>query len=101
MRSPGINFDNGALDDFGRQKRRGANRHDLVIITVQDQRRHIELLEVFGGVFFRERFDEVETTLVAGKNSLQPEKTPESLGQVGPWPIGSIERRAKIFEKLG
>src|ERR1700681_3083459 len=35
MRSPRINLENGAFYDFGRQKRRGANRHDLIVIAVK------------------------------------------------------------------
>ena len=45
------------LDDLRRQHRRGDNRHDLVVVAVQDQCRHIELLQVLGQIGFGERLD--------------------------------------------
>ena len=43
---------------------RGANRHDLVVVAMKDQRRHVELLEVFGEIRLGERLDAVEGVLV-------------------------------------
>jgi hypothetical protein len=45
-----INLQLGALDDFGGKERRCLDRNDLIIVTVQDERRNVELLEVFGEV---------------------------------------------------
>src|SRR5258708_19899019 len=40
-------FQSGALDQLRRKKRRGADRHDLIVVSVKDECWNIELLEVF------------------------------------------------------
>ena len=44
MRRAFMDFQRGALDEFGREQGRGADRHDLVVIAVDDQGRRLELL---------------------------------------------------------
>src|ERR1017187_5193835 len=41
-----VDLQRGALDDLGRKQRRGTDRHDLVIVAVQNQGRYIDLLEI-------------------------------------------------------
>src|ERR1700674_2088327 len=38
----------GALDDLGREQRRVGDRHYLVVVAMQDQRRHVDFLEILG-----------------------------------------------------
>jgi hypothetical protein len=57
VRRARIDFQCGALDDLGRKQGRGADRHDLVVITVDDHGRHVELLEIFSVVSFGEHLD--------------------------------------------
>ena len=37
-----VDLQRRVLDDLGREQGRGADRHDLVVVAVQDQRRHVE-----------------------------------------------------------
>src|ERR1043166_9336820 len=39
-----VNFELGVFDQLRRQHRRRADWHDLVIVTVQDESRHVDLL---------------------------------------------------------
>ncbi len=52
-----VDLQRRALDDLGREQRRGADRHDLIVVAVQDQRRHVELLQVLGEVGLGKRLD--------------------------------------------
>ena len=52
-----VDLQRGALHDLRRQQRRSADRYDLIIVAVQNERRHIDLLEILGEVRFGEHFD--------------------------------------------
>ena len=75
-----------------RTEARGADRHDLIVVAVNDQRRHVELLEVFGKVRLGKRFYAVEGVLVASAHPLKPERVNHSLRDLGTWPVGTKER---------
>src|SRR5262245_65928788 len=47
------------LDDLRGQERRCGDRHNLIVVAVNDQRRDVDLLQVFGEVRFREDLDAV------------------------------------------
>src|SRR5215813_1017233 len=61
------------LDDFGRQHGRRADRHDLVIVTMKDQRRHIEFLEIFSQICLGKRLDAKIRARKTTHHSLKPE----------------------------
>src|SRR6267378_5453604 len=52
-------------NDLRRQHRRGTYGHDLVVIAVQNERWHVELLEIFGEIRLGKRLDAVEHGVVA------------------------------------
>ena len=52
-----VDLQRRALDHLGRQHGRGADRHDLVVVAVEDQRRDVELLEILGEVRLGKRLD--------------------------------------------
>jgi len=58
---------------------RGANRYNLVVITVNDKRRHIELLKILGKIRLGEGFNAVKGVLVTGLHPLQPEPVNHAL----------------------
>ena len=60
VRQARIDFQRGAFDDLGREHGRGADRHDLIVVAVHDERRHVELLEILGEVGLGEGLDAVE-----------------------------------------
>ncbi len=100
MRGSGIHLEFGALDQRDRHARRCANRDDLVVITVENERRNIEPLEVFREVGFRKRFNAIVERLEATGHALQPEGPLQSLRNRRTWTIGAVERNAHIVKKL-
>src|ERR1022692_4533730 len=82
------------LDEFRGGQSRGADRHDLVVVAVKDQRRHVELLEVFGEIRLGECLDAVEGVLVTGLHPLEPERVDHALRDLGTGPVGPEERAA-------
>ena len=45
-----VDLEGRILDQLGGQHGRGADRHDLVIVAMQDQGRDVELLQVLGQI---------------------------------------------------
>ncbi len=68
-----VDLQRGALDDLGREQGRGADRHDLVVVAVQDQGRHVEFLEILGQVRLGKRLDAEVRGREAGHHPLEPE----------------------------
>src|SRR5271168_3604123 len=54
MRQARIDFQLCVLNNLGGLMRRGADRNNLVVIAVENERWHIELLEIFCEVCLRE-----------------------------------------------
>ena len=82
------------LDQLRRAQSRGANRHDLVIVTVNNQRRHIKLLQVLAEIRLGKCLDTVEGVLGTGLHPLEPERVDHALRDLGAGPVGSKERAA-------
>src|ERR1019366_461480 len=74
-----IDLQSRVLDEFRRGKRSGANRYDLIVIAVNDQRWHVEFLEVFGEVRLRECLDALKRVLMAGLHTLEPKPVDHAL----------------------
>src|ERR1035437_6302443 len=100
VRRAWIGFQRGPFDQLGREQGRGADRHDLVVVAVDDESGYVEPLEILGEVRLRERFDAVEDAFETGLHALQPERVPQSLRDLGARPVGAVERPAEILEKL-
>ena len=79
---------------------RGANRHDLVVVTVNNQRWQVELFEVRGEVSFRERPDAVKFVLEAALYALKPERVTDTLADLRARPVGTVERYRQILKEL-
>src|ERR1039457_2461946 len=74
-----IDLQSRVLDEFRRGKRSGANRYDLIVIAVNDQRWHVKFLEVICEVRLGERLDAVERVPMAGLHTLKPEPVDHAL----------------------
>src|SRR5262245_33421236 len=72
----------GALDEPGRFLRRVPDRNDLIIFSVQHQRRDVELLEVLGEVGFGESLDAFVGVYRAGLHAPEPELIKSTLGDL-------------------
>src|SRR5690242_11103498 len=95
-----IDFQCGARDELGREQRRGANRHDLVIIAVHDERGYGDLFEIFCKVRLGERLDAIDNTFETGLHPLKPERIPQALRNLGAGSVSAIERRGELLEEL-
>ncbi len=81
-----------ALDEPGRFLRRVLDGNDLVVLTVHDQGRDVELLEVLGEIGLGEGLDAFIGVLEAGLHAPEPELIQGALGDLGPRPVGAVEQ---------
>src|SRR4051794_4463391 len=79
MRRTLVDFQRRARDELGRERGGIGERHDLVVVAVDEEGRHVETLEVFGEVRLRERLDAVVGRVEAGHHPLQPERVAYAL----------------------
>src|SRR5665811_683216 len=74
-----IDLQRRVLDEFRREYGRSRDRHDLIVIAVNDQRRHVELLQVLSEIRLGEGFDGIEFVLETTLHRLEPERVPHAL----------------------
>src|SRR6266700_3060174 len=74
-----IDFQGGVLDDLRGAEGRGTDRHDLVVVAVDDQGRNVDLQQVFREVRLGEGLDAVECCFEADLHRPQPEHVPNAL----------------------
>src|SRR6188768_4571017 len=93
----GHGFQLGLLDELYRQPCGVVNRYDLVVLAVDEQRGHVEALEILGQVGFGERFD---TKVRGGETShaaLVEEGFANALGRARARPVVTVKRQAQIL----
>ena len=95
-----INLQGGVLDEFGGGVSRGANRHNLVVVAVDDESRHVKLPEVLGEVCLGKRLDAVQLSLKTSLHALKPERIAEALANLGARSVRTEERRRQVLEEL-
>src|SRR5918999_5782186 len=100
VRGARIDLQGGALHELGRAVGRGADGHDLVVVAVDDQRRHVEPLEVLGEVRLRKCLDAVVLTLQPALHAQAPEGVEHALRDRGARPVGAVERHGEVLEVL-
>ncbi len=92
----------GALDQLCRLAAGDIDRHDLVVVTVDHQRWHIELLQVRAEVGGRERSDRIVGVLVAALHALRPPRIDQPLRHLRARAVEAIERaRRNVLVQLG
>src|SRR5713226_10467972 len=97
VRQPRIDFQRGSLNQLGGEKGRGADRHDLVIVAMEEERWYIKLSEIFGEVRLGEGFDAVEDGFVSSQHPLEPKRVAQALRDVGARTVGAVEGRTEIL----
>ncbi len=95
-----IDLQGCALDDLRGEQGRVSDRHDLVIVSVDDQGRNVELLEVFREVRLGESLDAIECAFEADGHRPQPEHVPNALRYLRTRPVSTVERCAEILVEL-
>jgi len=79
MRKSRINFQRRILNNLRRHQRRCADRNNLIVVAVHDERRDIDLLQVFSEIGFGKGLDTLVSTRISTQRALQPERIAESL----------------------
>src|SRR5260370_2673903 len=90
----------GSLDELGRLLGRVLHRNDLIVLSVHDQSRHVELLEVRGKIGLRESLDALVGVLRAGLHAPEPELIEDALGDLLARPVGAVEGYGHILLEL-
>src|SRR5205809_2132032 len=89
-----------ALDEPGRFPRRVLDGNDLVVPTVHDQGRNIDLLQVLGEIGLGEGLDALVGVLETGLHAPEPELIQRALGDFGTRAVGAIERTRQVLVEL-
>src|SRR5688572_7623230 len=92
VRSARVDQQLRALDELCRFERARANRHDLVVIAVDDECRHVELLEILREVRFGKRLDAIECVYMPRKHGLHPQGIHAPLRYLCGRAIETVER---------
>jgi hypothetical protein len=100
MRGALVDLQRRALDQLRRQHRRGTDRHDLIVVAMQDQGRLVDLLEVFSLVRFREGLNAKIAGGHAGHHALQPEGLAHALRNLRFRPVVAVEGHGQVLEEL-
>src|SRR5579883_2982488 len=100
MRRAGIDLQSGALDDLGRHHAGGPDRHDLIVVAVDDERRHVDFLQIFGEIDLRKFVDAIELPLEAAQHALKPKRVAYALRKLGARPVIAEEGDRQILVEL-
>src|SRR5882762_616018 len=65
VRKPGVNLQSRSLHQFGGKESCGADRHDLIVISVKNKRGHVDLLQIFREIGLGKRLNTVKRRLEA------------------------------------
>ena len=95
-----MTFSVAPLNDFGRDQARYADRHDLIVIAVQDESWYIEPHQIFREISLGKGFNALVDGFVPCEHRLEPKGVAQALRNLCARPIGAIERRAKIPHEL-
>ena len=95
-----VDFEDGSLNNPGRKQGRSTDRYDLVVVTVENQRWDVELLEILSEIGFGEGFDGVVTGFNSGDHALEPERIAQALRDFAAGTVGAVEWGAQIFPEL-
>src|SRR5450759_5002689 len=95
-----IDFQRRVLDEFRREQGRSRDRHDLIVIAVDDQSRHVELLQVLSEIRLGEGFDGIEFVLETALHPLEPERVPHTLRDLVALAVGAVKQGGQIPEEL-
>src|SRR6266478_7700445 len=96
MRKAGIDFQRRIFHELRGKRRRIRDGNYLVVITMENQCRNINLLEIVTEIGLRERLDAVIVSLDSAHHSLQPPMLPNAFRSLRAWTVVSIERKGKV-----
>src|SRR5674476_110249 len=92
VRATRVDHQGRVPNEFGRGVSRRVDRHDLVIVAVDDEGWYVKLLEVLGEVRLGKRLDAVELALETALHAPKPECIADALADLRAQPVGTEER---------
>src|SRR5580698_772976 len=84
MWSPGVDLEDGSLDQLCREPRRVVNRDELIVVTVDDQHWDVDPRQVLCEVRLRKDPDALVRRAKPCLHRLKSELVAESVGELGP-----------------
>ena len=101
MRKAGIGLQRAVLQKLNGLVRSICDRNDLIVLTMQDQRRHTDRLQVLGLVGFRKGLDAVVVGLCAAHHALTPPIVNDPFMYGRTFAVETIERPSRnVAEEL-
>src|ERR671926_157897 len=100
MRCTGIDLQSRARHQLRGEQRRVGNRHDLVIIAMDDQCWDVNLLEVSCEIRLGECLDAIERSLEADLHAPEPEHVAYALRDLHVRSVRAVEGRAQVLVEL-
>jgi hypothetical protein len=79
------------LQELDRKRRRIGVRHDLIIVAMHDERRHVNLLQVLSEVGLREGLDAIVVRLGTSHHSLTPPVVDDTLTYLRARTVEAVE----------
>src|SRR6202048_2762115 len=95
-----VDLQSCALDELGLELAGIGEWHDLVVVALNDERWHVELLQVLGLIRLRERLNAEVCGREARHHALQPERLAHAFRDLRPWAVVAVERQAEILPEL-
>src|SRR5713101_7071032 len=92
-----VNFERGVLDEFGRKPGRVADWDDLVVVSMKNQRRHVESLQIFGEIGFGKRLDAKVAGGESSHHALKPERFTHAFRDLRAGPVVAVEWQCQVF----
>lgn len=83
VREAGIGFQRAFFQELDRQHSGIGERHNLVVLPVQDERRHVDPRQVFREVGFGKGLDAIAVGLDPSHHALPPPVITDSRGDFG------------------
>ncbi len=96
-----VDLQGRALHQLGRHFCRSHERDDLIVVAVNEERRNVDFLEIFGKVGLREGLDALEGAPKSDLHALQPELGRHPFGNLRSRAIHPVERRGEVLVELG
>src|SRR6266849_9546028 len=95
-----VNFERGVLDKFGRKQGRVADWDNLVVVSMKNQRRHVESLQIFGEIGFGKRLDAKVAGRESSHHALKPERFAHAFRDLRARPVVAVKWQRQVFEEL-
>ena len=100
MRCAFVNLELRVFNQLGLQSSGIIDRHDLIIIALDNERWDVNPLQIFVLIRFRKRLDAKVRSRETTRDALEPKRFPHSLRNFGAGAIVTVEREREVSEEF-